>query len=281
MKLITYRDERGTAWGVVRDDGIIEGRNLFGGRVAGIRQLLAEGLTVGLAAEIKGRAATRRLEGTEFLPVVPYPAGIYCAGLNYHSHVSETGNSAPKDPRFFIRVPSSMIGHGANLIRPKASTHFDFEGELAVIIGKRGRHIAESDALDYIAGYTCFMDGSVRDWQKHTTTSGKNFHATGPLGPWMVTADEVPDPTALTLVTRLNGTEMQRSTTDLLIYTIPVMIHYLSTMTFLEPGDIIATGTPEGVGHKRNPQLWMKDGDVIEVEISSIGALRNTVTDEV
>ena len=280
MKLVAYRDGALDTWGAIKGDGIVEGKNMFGGAVAGIRDLLDKGLLNKLTFEVGSKEATRKLAGLAFLPVVPAPAGIYCAGLNYHSHVSETGKEAPKDPRFFIRLNASMIGHEQPLIRPRASTHFDFEGELAVIIGKRGRHVPESLALDYIAGYTCFMDGSVRDWQKHTTTSGKNFHGTGPLGPWMVTADEIPDPTALTLVTRLNGQEMQRSSTNLLIYTIPVMINYLSTMTFLEPGDVIATGTPEGVGHKRTPSLWMKAGDVVEVDISKIGILRNTVVDE-
>ena len=180
-----------------------------------------------------------------------------------------------------MRLTNTLLGHEGVMLRPSVSSQFDFEGELAVIIGKRARHVPVERALDYVAGYTCFVDGSVRDYQKHSTPAGKNFLATGPMGPWMVTSDEIPDPTKLLLTTRLNGVEMQRSGTDMLVYSIPVLIKYLSDMTELLPGDIIATGTPAGVGHRRDPQLWMKAGDVLEVEISGIGVLRSTVADEV
>jgi 2-keto-4-pentenoate hydratase/2-oxohepta-3-ene-1,7-dioic acid hydratase in catechol pathway len=166
------------------------------------------------------------------------------------------------------------------MVRPSVSTNFDFEGELAVVIGRGGRHIAVEQALDHVAGYTCFVDGSVRDYQKFSVTSGKNFPATGPLGPWIVTTDEIPDPTRLTLTTRLNGAEMQRSPTDLLIYSIPQIIAFCSDFTPLSPGDVIATGTPEGVGHRRNPPVWMNAGDVLEVEITGIGTLRSRIADE-
>ena len=165
-------------------------------------------------------------------------------------------------------------------MRPSASTNFDFEGELAVVIGERCRHVPRASALSVVAGYTCFLDGSVRDFQKFSVTSGKNFPGTGPLGPWMVTTDEISDPTKLTLMTRLNGQEVQRSGTDLLIYSIPHIVAFCSDFTALEPGDVIATGTPEGVGHRRNPQLWMKPGDVLEVEITGIGTLRTRIVDE-
>jgi 2-keto-4-pentenoate hydratase/2-oxohepta-3-ene-1,7-dioic acid hydratase in catechol pathway len=148
------------------------------------------------------------------------------------------------------------------------------------VIGQAGRHVSEADALKYVAGYTCFVDGSVRDYQKFSVTSGKNFPATGPLGPVLVTADEIPDPARLTLVTRLNGEEMQRSGTDMLIYSIPQVIKFVSDFTRLAPGDVIATGTPAGVGHRRTPPVWMKAGDVLEVEISGIGTLRNPIVDE-
>ena len=171
----------------------------------------------------------------------------------------------------FVRFADTLVGHGGELIRPKVSDNFDFEGELAVVIGKGGRHIAAERALDHVAGYTCFVDGSVRDYQKFSVTSGKNFPGTGPLGPWLVTTDEIPDPSRLTLMTRLNGKEMQHSTTDLLIYSIPQIIAFCSDFTALSPGDVIATGTPEGVGHSRKPPLWMKPGDTLEVEITGIG----------
>jgi 2-keto-4-pentenoate hydratase/2-oxohepta-3-ene-1,7-dioic acid hydratase in catechol pathway len=180
----------------------------------------------------------------------------------------------------FIRFTDTLIGHGGKLIRPKVSDNFDFEGELAVVIGKAARHITPEQAFDHIAGYTCFVDGSVRDYQKFSVTSGKNFPGTGPLGPWLVTTDEIPDPSRLTLSTRLNGAQVQHSPTELLIYSIPQIIAFCSDFTQLSPGDVIATGTPEGVGHSRKPPLWMKPGDVLEVDISSIGTLRAHVADE-
>jgi 2-keto-4-pentenoate hydratase/2-oxohepta-3-ene-1,7-dioic acid hydratase in catechol pathway len=185
----------------------------------------------------------------------------------------------PKQPSMFIRLADTLVGHGGELIRPKVSDNFDFEGELALIIGKGGRHIAAERALEHVAGYTCFVDGSVRDYQKFSVTSGKNFPGTGPLGPWLVTTDEIPDPGRLTLMTRLNGKEVQRSPTELLIYSIPQIIAFCSDFTALSPGDVISTGTPEGVGHSRKPPLWMKPGDTLEVEITGIGVLRAHVVD--
>src|SRR5215471_4529449 len=175
---------------------------------------------------------------------------------------------------------AAKTDHNGEMIRPAVSQSFDFEGELAVVIARGGRHIAVERALDHVAGYTCFVDGSVRDYQKFSVTSGKNFPATGPLGPWIVTTDEIADPGRLMLTTRLNGQEVQKSATDLLIYSVPQIIAFCSQFTPLVPGDVIATGTPEGVGHRRNPPLWMKPGDVLEVEISDIGTLRNRVVDE-
>ncbi len=166
------------------------------------------------------------------------------------------------------------------MLRPKVSTSFDFEGELALVIGKGGRHIKAADALKHVAGYTCFCDGSVRDFTKYSLVASKNFPRSGPLGPWLVTSDEIPDPTKLTLVTRLNGKEMQRSGTDMLIHSIPAIIEFCSVFTPLSPGDIIATGTPDGIGAKQNPPVWMKAGDVLEIEISGIGTLRNKIADE-
>ena len=190
------------------------------------------------------------------------------------------GRELPKQPSMFIRFADTLVGHGGEMIRPTVSDNFDFEGELALVIGKAGRHIKAEHALDHVAGYTCFVDGSVRDYQKFSVTSGKNFPGTGPLGPWLVTTDEIPDPSRLTLTTRLNGKEVQHATTDQLIYAIPQIIAFCSDFTALSPGDVIATGTPEGVGHSRKPPLWMKPGDALEVEISGIGMLRARIVDE-
>jgi 2-keto-4-pentenoate hydratase/2-oxohepta-3-ene-1,7-dioic acid hydratase in catechol pathway len=225
-------------------------------------------------------APDRKLDGIKFLPVIPQPRKILCAGINYRSHAAEMSRELPKQPSMFIRFADTLVGHGGELIRPKVSDNFDFEGELALVIGKGGRHIAAERALEHVAGYTCFVDGSVRDYQKFSVTSGKNFPGSGPLGPWLVTADEIPDPSRLILTTRLNGKEVQRSPTDLLIYAIPQIIAFCSDFTALAPGDVISTGTPEGVGHRRKPPLWMKAGDTLEVEITGIGVLRARVVDE-
>ncbi len=222
----------------------------------------------------------RKLSEVKFLPVIPHPEKILCAGINYRSHAAETGRELPKQPSMFARFTDTLVGHEGEMIRPTVSDNFDFEGELAVVIGTPGRHIKIERALDHVAGYTCFVDGSVRDYQKFSVTSGKNFPGTGPLGPWIVTIDEIPDPSRLTLMTRLNGKEVQRSGTDLLIYSIPHIIAFCSDFTALSAGDVIATGTPEGVGHRRTPPLWMKPGDTLEVEITGIGTLRTQITDE-
>ena len=280
MKVASYLKAGRPTYGAVAADGMVTASERLRGQYPTLRALLAGQALEALAADTRGRAPDLKLADVKYLPVIPDPAKIWCIGVNYADHRAETGRTAEQNVSCFVRVTNSLIAHGDAMLRPKASQNFDFEGELAVIIGKPGRHIPESAALDHVAGYSCFVDGSVRDFQKHSVAAGKNFLATGPFGPWMTTSDEIPDPTTLTLVTRLNGEEMQRSGTDKLIYTIPWLINYLSKITPLEPGDVIATGTPAGVGHRRSPQLWMKPGDVLEVEISQIGTLRNPVADE-
>ena len=280
MKLASYLVDGHPAFGVVREDGVITVSERLGVRAASLKQALANDLLPQIAAAAAKARPDHKLADITFLPVIPDPELIACAGINYRSHASETGRDIPKQPSMFIRRANTLVGHAGAMVRPNVSTHFDFEGELAVVIGRCGRHITAAQALDHVAGYTCFVDGSVRDYQKFSVTAGKNFPATGPLGPWIVTRDEIPDPTRLTLTTRLNGVEMQHSTTDLLIYSIPQIVAFCSDFTQLAPGDVIATGTPEGVGHRRTPPLWMKPGDVLEVEITGIGVLRNRIVDE-
>jgi 2-keto-4-pentenoate hydratase/2-oxohepta-3-ene-1,7-dioic acid hydratase in catechol pathway len=245
---------------------------------------LREALAAGALDEIRGVARASKpdhaLSAIRILPVIPDPQKILCAGINYRSHAAEVGRELPKQPSMFIRFTDTLVGHEGEMIRPKLSDNFDFEGEFTVVIGKGGRHIPLDRALEHVAGYTCFIDGSVRDYQKFSVTSGKNFPGTGPLGPWIVTADEIPDPTSLTLTTRLNGQQMQRCGTDEMIYSVPQIISFCSDFTALHPADVIATGTPEGVGHGRKPPLWMKAGDVLEVEITGIGTLRTHIVDE-
>ena len=280
MKLASYLVDGHPAFGVVREDGVITVSERLGVRAASLKQALANDLLPQIAAAAAKARPDHKLADITFLPVIPDPELIACAGINYRSHASETGRDIPKQPSMFIRRANTLVGHAGAMVRPNVSTHFDFEGELAVIVGRGGRHITAARALDHVAGYTCFVDGSVRDYQKFSVTAGKNFPATGPLGPWIVTRDEIPDPTRLTLTTRLNGVEMQHSATDLLIYSIPQIVAFCSDFTDLAPGDVIATGTPEGVGHRRTPPLWMKPGDVLEVEITGIGVLRNRIVDE-
>ena len=281
MKLLSFKAEGRALYGALVGDGVVDLADRLRDRFPTLRAALAGNALPELARIARGAPPDFALEDIAFEPVIPQPDKILCIGLNYRTHAAEMARELPPNPSVFSRLHNTLVAHGDPLPRPRASTNFDFEGELAVIIGKGGRHIRAEDALGHVAGYSCFLDGSVRDFQKHSVTAGKNFPRTGPLGPWMTTADEITDPTTLTLVTRLNGAEVQRDTVDHLIYPIPTLIAYLSTVTPLESGDIIATGTPHGVGAGRTPPLWMKAGDVIEVDISGIGVLRNTVVDEV
>ena len=271
MKLLSFTADGKEWFGAVSGDGVVTLNDRVG--QSDLRAALAAGAMPAMQATAEARP-DRRLADIKFLPVIPQPHKILCAGVNYRAHAAEVGRALPKQPSMFIRFADTLVGHDGAMIRPKVSDNFDFEGELAIIIGKGGRHIAAERALDHVAGYTCFVDGSVRDYQAFSVTSGKNFPGTGPLGPWLVTTDEIPDPSRLTLTTRLNGTQVQHATTDQLIYSIPQIIAFCSDFTALQPGDVIATGTPEGVGHSRKPPLWMKPGDVLEVEIFGIGTLR-------
>jgi 2-keto-4-pentenoate hydratase/2-oxohepta-3-ene-1,7-dioic acid hydratase in catechol pathway len=280
MRLASYFIAGTPAYGVVAGDGVVTMGGRLGGRYATLRDALAAGALDEMRGIAKDARPDRMLADVRFLPAIPNPDKILCVGINYRSHAAETGRDISPKPSLFLRMTNTLVGHEGEMVRPKVSVHFDFEGELAVVIGRGGRHIAPEQALDHVAGYTCFVDGSVRDYQKYSVTSGKNFPGTGPLGPWIVTADEIPDPSRLTLVTRLNGTEMQRSGTDMLIHSVPDVIAFCSQWTELLPGDVIATGTPDGVGHRRNPPVWMKAGDVLEVEISGIGTLRTRIVDE-
>ena len=280
MKIASYLVGGTSTFGAVVDDGVIDLPQRLGGRFGSLRQLLA-GNAIDLArAAIAGVKPDRALAAVRLLPVIPDPDKVICAGVNYRAHAEETGRAIPTRPSMFMRMASTLLADGEAMRRPRNSTAFDFEGELAVIIGKQGRMIDAADALGHVAGYCCFVDGSVRDYQKFSVASGKNFNATGPLGPWMVTADEIADPASLTLTTRLNGTVMQRSGVDRMIHSVPELIAFASEFTTLLPGDVIATGTPEGVGHRRVPPLWMKAGDRLEVEISHIGILRSPIDDE-
>ena len=265
MRLMSFSADSTAAWGA-KAWGIVDGHNVIdlSPRAPSLRAALARPEV--LQPPYDG---LRRIELSDvtFLPPIPNPDKIICVGLNYLTHILEGGREVPKHPSIFTRFANSQIGHNHPMIRPHATPKLDFEGELAVVIGTGGRHIAEADALTHVAGYSCYNDGSVREFQRHTTqwTPGKNFMATGGFGPWIVTPDEAGDIFRASLVTRLNGEEMQRATLDDLVFTIPALIAYCSTFTMLEPGDVIITGTTGGVGAYREPPVWMKPGDVVEV----------------
>lgn len=282
MKLVSFRTREGRSFGVVREQAVFDLRKRLDGRYADLKSLIAaDAIAQALRATSEGEGDFALADVT-LEPVIPNPEQIFCVGLNYAEHVKETNRETTENPVIFIRVPASQVGAREPMLRPLESAQFDYEGEIAVVIGRGGRRIPEAQAWDHIAGYSCYNDGSVRDWQRHTGQwgPGKNFYRTGAFGPWMVTSDEIEPGATMTLVTRLNGQEVQRATTDMLIHGIAKQIAYLSTFTPLFPGDVIVTGTPGGVGAKRNPPLFMKAGDVVEVEVDRVGTLSNPIADE-
>lgn len=282
MKLASFSIEGGNSYGVVVGDGIVDMGKRLGARLATLRSAIAENTINDIARFAADQKSDMALSTVTLLPPIPNPGKIICIGLNYKAHAAEAGAKIPTFPSVFIRLTNTLVAHRSPMIKSKLSGDFDFEGELALVIGRGGRHIAKSAALDHVFGYSCFNDGSIRDYQfKHSLAVGKNFLSTGGFGPWIVTHDEIPDPSALTLTTRVNGREVQRSGTNDLIFDVPSIISYVSAFTPLEPGDVIATGTPSGVGFARKPPLWLQAGDVVEVEISNIGVLRNPIAAEV
>jgi len=285
MKLISYQLHGTDSYGAVtgdRADRVVDLRQIFGERAADLKALIAADLLAEAATAVGQASVTLALSELQLLPVIPNPGKIVCVGLNYGEHVRETGREITEQPTLFLRVAESQLAHGEDIVLPPESTRLDYEGEIAVVIGRGGRRIAEADAWEHIAGYACYNDGSIRDWQTATPqwTAGKNFWRTGGFGPWMVTRDEIADGRVMTLVTRLNGQEMQRTTTDKLIHSIPRQIAHISAFTPLAAGDVIVTGTPGGVGAKRNPPVWMKPGDSVEIEVDAIGVLRNGIRAE-
>jgi 2-keto-4-pentenoate hydratase/2-oxohepta-3-ene-1,7-dioic acid hydratase in catechol pathway len=281
MKFASFKINGASSWGLIENGEAVDLGALLLERFADLKSVIAAGALADVAA-FAAKAARHPFARIRWLPVIPNPDKILCIGLNYETHRKETGRSEVENPTVFGRFANSQIGHLANIIRPLVSKDLDFEGELAVIIGKPGRYISRKDAWGHIAGYACYNEGSVRDYQRHTHqfTPGKNFPATGAFGPWMVTPDEAGDLAPLRLQTRLNGEVVQDATISQMIFDIPHQIEYCSSFTRLEPGDVIVTGTPGGVGSRRTPPLWMKPGDIVEVEIDRIGLLRNGVADE-
>ena len=282
MKLLSFRVNGMASFGALVNGRVVDLKKRLNGKYVDLCAALEAGALPELEQALQGAQANYSLEEIEFLPVIPNPPKIICIGINYRSHADETSGAAPPKPLVFGRFSNSQVGHGQPIPVPPESVQLDYEGEIAVVIGKRGRRISRADAWSYIAGYAPYNDGTIRDWQWHSTqwTMGKNFYRTGGFGPWMATRGEIADNAVLHLTTRLNGTEMQRATSHEMIFSIPELIEYCSKATELEPGDVIVTGTPGGVGNKRTPPVFMKHGDVIEVEISEIGTLRNPIKNE-
>lgn len=282
MRLMSFEVGGKKSFGAVDGDGVVDLFPKLGQKYASLREVLeADALGAAIQAGSESKA-DHALKDVTFLPVIPDPHKIVCVGLNYEDHRIETGREPTGYPVLFPRYANCQVGHGQPMVKPRNSDQFDYEGELAVIMGKAARHVSRENALKHVAGYACYNDGSVRDWQAHTHQfmPGKNFTATGAFGPWMVTTDEIPDPAALTLTTRLNGEVMQHANTDQLIFNVPFLISYISSFMELEPGDVIVSGTPGGVGMKRTPPVFMKDGDTVEVEITHVGTLINPVENE-
>ena len=282
MKLASYLSGGMAGYGVVTKQGVVDLTRRIGSKYPDLRALLAgDGLAEARQA-VAGAAADYQIANLQLLPVIPNPDKIVCVGLNYEDHLIETGRDKTEKPVLFLRLSNSQVGANQPMLRPRESTHFDYEAEIAVIIGKAGRRISEQDSWNHVAGYSCYNDGSIRDWQRHTSqfTPGKNFKGTGAFGPWMVTADEIPPNSVMTLTGRLNGKEVQRATSDQMIFKVPALIRYISAFTDLLPGDVIVSGTPGGVGAKRTPPLWMKPGDTVEIEIDKVGVLTNSIAED-
>ena len=279
MRLASFSHTGKSSYGIVANGGVIDIGARANSRFASLADSLGH---PDILAEHAGRAPDYPLADVQLLPPIPQSGRIICVGLNYKSHIAETGRDMPQHPMLFPRYPDSLVGDGQPMVRPNASDNFDFEGELAFVIGKAGRHIPLERALSHVAGYACLNDGSIRDFQRHTSQfmPGKNFVASGSFGPWLVTPDEMGEIGAQTIETRLNGETMQKATLDDLLFGVEALIAYMSKIWTLQPGDVVATGTTGGVGLYRKPPVWMKPGDRIEVEISGIGILSNAITQE-
>ncbi|MXY67022.1 MAG: fumarylacetoacetate hydrolase family protein [Acidobacteriia bacterium] len=282
MKLLSFSRGERSGYGAVVGQGVVDLAARYSERWPTLSAVIRAGAIDQLRDLASVLSCDFPLEEVRFLPPILDPGRIICVGLNYRSHIEETGRQMPSYPTLFTRFPDSHVAHGEAIIRPSVSEQHDFEGELAVIIGRSGRYIPAEQALQHVAGYSCYNDGSIRDFQAHTSqfTSGKNFWRSGAFGPWMVTADEIPDPGQLRLETRLNGRIMQSAPTSDLMFDVPALVEYISTVFPLQPADVISTGTTGGVGKARKPPVFMRAGDRIEVELSGIGTLSNMVEDE-
>ncbi|MDB5604498.1 MAG: 2-hydroxyhepta-2,4-diene,7-dioate isomerase [Bradyrhizobium sp.] len=285
MRLLSYLVNGTPCYGVVVGGGVVDLTTRIGSTFPNLRRLIAgNGLDVARAAAA-GQKPDHALDGLVLVPPVPSPEKLWCIGVNYKDRNAEYKDNSdlPKYPSLFVRNASSVVGSGQPIEKPKVSEQLDYEGELVIVIGKEGRHIPRERASDHIFGMTLCNEGSVRDWLHHgkfNVTQGKNFDRSGSIGPWIVTADECDPRGPHDIVTRVNGEVRQQDSTERLMFPFDFLITYLSTFATLKPGDMIATGTPTGAGARFDPPRWLKPGDVVEVESSNIGILRNTVVAE-
>jgi acylpyruvate hydrolase len=290
MKIVGFEVNNGVRLGVIDGDNVVDlqavDANVPANLAEVLRRINGDLSSIGALAKKASASARHPLDGLKYALPVAHPGKIICLGLNYLDHVKEgpQRDNIPKFPSIFFRVLTSMVPHGQPIVRPKESIQLDYEAEMVAIIGKRAKHLSMSNAVDCIAGYSCANEGSVREFQRHTTQwgMGKNFDRTGGFGPWMVTADEVPPGgKGLKIMSRLNGRTMQSDNTDNMMFPLAETLVYLTRGMTLEPGDVILTGTPSGVGHARKPEpVWMKAGDTCEIEIEKVGVLRNPIADE-
>ncbi|MDP3521195.1 MAG: fumarylacetoacetate hydrolase family protein [Hydrogenophaga sp.] len=282
MKLMSYLHAGLASYGAWTPAGIHDLGGQFRVTWPDLQAVIASDAALALARHHIEQGAKTYLDAADIvtLPLLSRPAKIFCIGVNYADHAQETQIAAAPHPTVFMRFADSQVGHGQPLVMPMESEQLDFEGEMAVVIGRGGRRIPREKAWEHVVGCACYNDASVRDWQFHSSQwgPGKNFHHTGAFGPWLVTRDEVdPSLKPLTLTTRLNGEVMQQASTEDMLFDVPALIAYCSTLLPLQPGDVIVTGTPAGVGMSRQPPLYLQAGDVVEVEITGLGCLRNTV----
>lgn len=282
MKLVSFVREGRPGYGAAAGETVLDATGVLGASYPDLKSVIADPAALARLSAPERHATVLPLSAVTLLPPIPNPSKIFCIGHNYEEHRAEMGRPKTAFPAVFLRFADSQVGAGQDAWIPAVSTDIDFEGEMAVVIGRGGRRISRDAALGHVAGYSCYNDISVRDWQRHTTqfTAGKNFPRTGAFGPWLVTADEIPNPQALELTTRLNGQVMQHATTAQMIFKVAELIEYCSAFTPLSPGDVIVSGTPGGVGVRREPPVFMKAGDVVEVEIASIGTLTTRLVAE-
>jgi 2-keto-4-pentenoate hydratase/2-oxohepta-3-ene-1,7-dioic acid hydratase in catechol pathway len=280
MRWISFERQGSVSFGIVSEDAVIDVGEHYS-QYESLKALLASDDFHAVGADAATRASDYALSEITYLPVILHPDKILCAGLNYKAHMEETGNTDTSAPTLFTRFASSQVGHDQAMVKPRESDMLDFEGEIALIIGKAGRRISKDTALSHVAGYSCYNDGSVRDYQRHTSqfTPGKNFIHTGGFGPWMMTPDEIGNLDNMEITTRLNGEVMQNSSAAFLIFSFSDLISYCSSFTELVPGDVIVTGTPAGVGAARKPPVFMMPGDQIDIEVKPIGMLSNTIVE--